>query len=386
MENCEIKIEITMICSFLIDFLVFFLSGVFVGLLWYFRKLKYYKRHNIPHVSMKFSHIFDKKSPKKHLALQYAEIYNKQRHSDCPIILVNNLSSRSIVIVDVELVKKISTEYFNYFADRGMYFTKNDPLTHVLGSLHSAPWKSLRSKLTPRFTSAKLKQIFGILKSASDKFIGRLSDLVGSESKVIEFCDLFNGFISDEIVPMVIGIEYQDSNEKIKFCELLKMAKKPNSWFHFSYLQSAHPKIARYFGIRKHSKEISNFIVDLIFNNIQRRKQDRSKRSDYLQFLIDLNLNETEIAALVYDLISGVRDTLSTLSFCLFELANNTNIQERTRQDILSIFEHNNGELTYDTLNEMVYCKNVINGNLAEFSQLFVTIQRLLLFSIFNRR
>ena len=60
---------------------------------------------------------------------------------------------------------------------------------------------------------------------------------------------------------------------------------------------------------------------------------------------------------------SAGNDTTSmTISFTLYELAINPEIQNRLRQEVRETFEKH-GDFTYEAVNEMKYLDMVLNGN-----------------------
>lgn len=54
------------------------------------------------------------------------------------------------------------------------------------------------------------------------------------------------------------------------------------------------------------------------------------------------------------------------MSNILYELALNPDIQEKLRAEILRFNSDNNGDWTYDVLNEMVYLQKVIDGEFSD--------------------
>lgn len=94
--------------------------------------------------------------------------------------------SPSLLILDLDLAKHILAKDFQYFTDRGIYTNeKVDPIGKRLFNKNLTPsdvvdktiilvgchlfalggtrWKNVRSKLTPTFTSGKLKNMFQTL-------------------------------------------------------------------------------------------------------------------------------------------------------------------------------------------------------------------------------
>ncbi|KAK7580557.1 hypothetical protein V9T40_001186 [Parthenolecanium corni] len=64
--------------------------------------------------------------------------------------------------------------------------------------------------------------------------------------------------------------------------------------------------------------------------------------------------------------LAGFETTSTTLSFCLYELALNQNIQEKVRAEIQQIKEQNGG-LNYNSLQEMTYVDAVIAETLRKY-------------------
>lgn len=128
-----------------------------------------------------------------------------------------------------------------------------------------------------------------------------------------------------------------------------------------------YPDQANRLGIRKHSKEVEDFFIDVVEQTIQFRLARNENRNDFLQLLMDAELTTNEIAALSFDFLSaGYSDSTSILSYCIYELSMNADIQVKARKEIESVLEKYKGELTHDAVNEMDYCKLVIKGNLLQ--------------------
>jgi cytochrome P450 len=65
-------------------------------------------------------------------------------------------------------------------------------------------------------------------------------------------------------------------------------------------------------------------------------------------------------------LIAGFETSGSTMSFALYELALNPEIQERLRTEIMQVLYKHNGQLTYDGIQDMAYMDMVVSGGLIE--------------------
>ena len=74
------------------------------------------------------------------------------------------------------------------------------------------------------------------------------------------------------------------------------------------------------------------------------------------------SLTISELAAEAFIVYAGGFETSSTLiTFILYELAINPDIQQRFRVEIKTEIEKNNGKLTYDLLFDLKYLDQVMN-------------------------
>lgn len=60
--------------------------------------------------------------------------------------------------------------------------------------------------------------------------------------------------------------------------------------------------------------------------------------------------------------IAGFETSSSTLSFCLYELAKNPDVQKKVQQEIDEIKAKHNGQLSYDAVSDMKYLEWCIDG------------------------
>lgn len=59
---------------------------------------------------------------------------------------------------------------------------------------------------------------------------------------------------------------------------------------------------------------------------------------------------------------AGFETSSTTLGYCMLELAQNQQIQNKVREEITTILEKNDGKVTYEALKQMTYTDMVIAG------------------------
>jgi cytochrome P450 family 6 len=144
-------------------YFIFVITVIFFGLYFYFtRNFKFWHKLGIPYVKPTpfVGNLKECVLMKITIGEQLQRIYNE--HSDKPYIRIFSFDKPSLLIRDLVVVKNILVKDFQNFMDR-INPGKNtfDELFALnLGMLKGQLWRHLRTKLTPVFTSSKIKMMF----------------------------------------------------------------------------------------------------------------------------------------------------------------------------------------------------------------------------------
>lgn len=280
-----------------------------------------------------------------------------------------------VVVLDPELIKNILIRDFDYFVNRGMYFNDtDDPLSAHLFSLEGNKWRGLRSKLSPTFTSGKMKFMFDIMVKLSEAMSKNLAKSADNEDE-IEFRDVFSRYGTDVIGNTAFGIHCNSiSNPDNEFRRKSKKSFEPGLWLKFRLIFAfAYPKLARKLSVKITDTKLSEFFTNIVRQNIEYRKVNQIVRNDFFQLLMEmegdnvrredkLSIDEITAQAFLF-FAAGLETTSTVMSFCLYELGRHHSIQEKLRSAIDQSLEKNNGQITYESVNDMKYLNQVINGN-----------------------
>ena len=124
------------------------------------------------------------------------EIYQKFKNNSSPIVGLYYYLSPIIIAKDMEFIKNIFTRDSAHFIDRGAYYNEKDnPISAHIFNLDNPKWKTLRTKLTPTFTSGKIKMMFYTVYDVAERFVKTLSSeveiAVDGEIEIKEFAARF---------------------------------------------------------------------------------------------------------------------------------------------------------------------------------------------------
>lgn len=119
------------------------------------------------------------------------------------------------------------------------------------------------------------------------------------------------------------------------------------------------------------ANDVSEFVMKLAKNTCDYREKHDVERNDFMDILIKLKgiedkektLTLNEIAAQTFAFFAaGFETSAITLTFCLFELAKNPEIQTKARSVIREAYEKYDGQFSYEMMLDLPYIDQILQG------------------------
>lgn len=349
--------------------------------LFYHKQFSYWKTRNVLHLEPKFpsgnfSEVGRTLSPPELIR----KIYDKFKGKDV-LAGVYLFFEPGAVILDPETWKTILVRDFSAFHSRGIYYNEEaDPLAMTLFELEGSAWKHLRSKLSPTFTSGKIKQMFGIMQNVANEMVDYLK-VNADTGDIVEIKEVVSRFTTDVIGTCAFGVEcnsLKDPNAEFRvqgqkafdltLFQLMKL-----------FFATLFPNVSKLIGLRTTDTDLTNFFMKVVRETIAFRKSSETRRNDFMQLLIDLEneLSFNEIVGLAFSFFSaGFETSSSAISCCLLEIAHNQDIQEKLRNEIETVIAKHDGQFTYDAILSMPYCEQVISETLRKYPPAGVVVRQ----------
>ncbi|KAK9730876.1 Cytochrome P450 [Popillia japonica] len=285
--------------------------------------------------------------------------------------------------VDPEVCKLILTKDFQYFGGRGASFDyKKNPLGQHLFNLEGEAWRNMRVKLTPTFTSGKMKQMFDTLLDCGIPMLERIDELV-QQKKSLDIKEIVGCYTTDVIGSCAFGLEcnsFKDPKSEFRKNGRILLSARPIFTIAI-FLRFVMPSILKKIPVKFIPQDIEDFFVGAIKSVIDHRSSNNVYRNDFVQILLDMQekskadgqepMTVMEIAAQSFVFfIAGFETSSTTMSFCLHELAFNQDVQDKLRNEIKKTMQENDGKLTYDGVMGMKYLDGVVNETLRKYPPL----------------
>ncbi|ENN70423.1 hypothetical protein YQE_12928, partial [Dendroctonus ponderosae] len=444
--------------GFIIFDLCLIVGAAFLAVLIYFKhSYRYWKVKRVPYLEPTFplgndEYFFTKSAT---FAGEAKSWYDQLKAGGHKFGGVWSFSRKALVLVDPDYIRDVLTQDFHHFANRDIFVNeKFDPEGSHLFNVRNAHWKPLRQKLTPTFTSGKMRMMFESVMRCCDHLVDHLKECaetgenIDSREKVgletgeffwisnhckpesnamdlrgakrpssydsrkihsnpdtglfftdfaicaltkrktpncrsaeknysfkSEIWQTLSCFTTDVIGSVAFGVDCNSfSKEESDFRKYGKLFFRPNllDYIRLLFLKS-FPDLARKLRLKLGNTRRTKFFSDMVKQTIDHRTQFKVTRPDFLQLLINMNLENDGKETLSFDqivantilfFVAGFDTSSTAMNFALFELARNPDLQEKARQEVLQVMARNDGKITYPGLQEMTYVKQVLDESM----------------------
>lgn len=362
---------------------------LFVGVITFFKwKYTYWQRKGVPSATptIPFGNLKDMFTQTKHIGLVIAEIYEEARKKGYKHMGAYLFARPAYVAIDTEVIKHILLKDFSYFMNRRSYHNeKGDPLSAHLFSLEGEKWKNLRQKLTPTFTTGQLKYMFSTLADCAKNLEAYLEKNVNEPLNVKE---ILCRFTTDVIGSCAFGIECNTlENPDSDFRKYGKLVFEQSFAGALKLLITTTfpPEFLRFINFKSTNPGVAKFFMNVVKDVVSHRETNNVHRKDFMDLLLQLKNRGTlttsdsknndkapitftmeEIAAQSFIFYAaGFETSSTTMNFALFELSQNQDIQDKVREEIRTVLKRHDGIISYDSIMEMQYLGNVVDGILS---------------------
>ncbi|XP_049815619.1 cytochrome P450 6k1-like isoform X2 [Schistocerca nitens] len=381
--------------SWIAELVVVLSAAVLALYLWFSSAYSYWKRKGVPYAEPtapfgNFRRTFLGQEPvgvtlmKIHNQLpreRYVGFYGFRR----PLLLVR----------DPELIRHILVKDFGTFHDRGLFIDDEEPLNKHLFALGGKKWRQLRIKLSPTFTSGKLKGMFKTIQDCGRE----MADVVGKmvdHGESVEVRELIARFTTDVISSVAFGQECNcQRNPDHEFRQWGRKIFEPSARSAIGFLLIfLSPTLMNYLRVKGGTTDVSRYFQQMVADTVAYREKNNYSRKDFMDLLIQLKnkgyvdpdkgetmenghqngvgtpdkLSMDDLAAQAFVFfIAGFETSSTATSFTLHELALNPDVQSKLHDEIDTVLKESNGEISYDTIGKMTYLDKVVSESLRKY-------------------
>ncbi|GJQ64935.1 Cyp6a9 [Trypoxylus dichotomus] len=274
-----------------------------------------------------------------------------------------------LLVIDPEYIREILAISFQNFYERGFYNPeKYQPISANLFLMEGERWKTLRAKLTPTFTTAKMKIMFKSMVDAA-KLLDKHVAVFAAERKPLNMKECSTRAVTDIIGNCALGVEcFKDNTIQTVISECVDAA---TTFIKLSFC-NAMPTLAQFLRVPLIPDKYVRFLTSYIDETIRHRKVNNIVRNDFLQLVMDMedkkiiSMDELRAQCVMF-FLAGYESSTNATTFLLFELAYNQEIQKNLRNEILSVLDKDNGVVTYEGIMNMNYLDMVICETLRKY-------------------
>lgn len=353
-------------------FTVFLSSFVAYSLNLYWKRVNYWQSRRVP-------------SPKQHWLWgniegyrrnqSFNEIfhnYYRQYHDNSlPILGVYSCITPFALITDPQLAKRMLIEDFGYFRNRGLYHNPRDSSNNIF-VLDYEKWKVFRSKLSPIFTSGKLKIMLPkFLKATKDLVAVMEEDIIGGDS-ILDIKELMLRYTVEIIGSCAFGLQTNSlaypEGDFSRLAQEQTVIGESNGTI-AKFLMISFPKLANLLRLEYIPEYMNDFYLNLVKTILDIRESNNMQFNDIFDTLKEMRNPDNSLLSLkeitaqtIFFFQAGYETSAYSLTFALYELARREDLQAKVREEIFNVLRKHKNILSFNCLGEMKYLQQILMG------------------------
>ncbi|XP_075145641.1 putative cytochrome P450 6d5 [Haematobia irritans] len=319
---------------------------------------------------------------KKSVGMAIYDVYTETK--DHPFVGIYLINRPALLIRDAHLARQMLSKDFASFHDRGIYVDEiHDPMSASLLNLKGQHWKALRTKLTPSFTSGKLKGMFGTISDVSFRMVDHIESMLPEDGsfKSLAVKEIFVTYAIDIIASSIFGLEVNSFEDAQNEFYILRRNVNENTYSGVlrgtcQFMYPGLEQIFQRFGWKEPAPES---MKKLVSKTIEMREKHNIIRKDMLQLLMQLkntgkingddddewaaqktkdslpSISVESIAAQLFLFyVAGFETSAATIAFTLYELSKYPEWLQKAQDDVeQALAKHES--ITYEALKDMKF-------------------------------
>lgn len=302
--------------------LIIICTTVFLTYCYYKRNLNYWTNKDIPcEKPFLFLGNFPNMIASKQTVPQYlANLYAKYQNQ--PYFGIYLFNRPALVLRDPKLIKNVLIKNFSKFPDRSFTIDKSADMIACssLFAVKNPEWKALRAKLSPIFTSGKLKMMLPLIKECCESLKTYLEVRAGDN---IDMKEVSGKYATDVISSCTFGVnacslKNEDSEFRVMGKQLFNstFTRKLSAFGYF-----LAPMVIRVLKLSFLDREATVYLNNLFWKILDERESTKTRRNDLIDILIDLKNDNDKSSvsfgefAVIFGLSGGTR---ASVCFCVY--------------------------------------------------------------------
>ncbi|CAH0403826.1 unnamed protein product [Chilo suppressalis] len=364
---------------------IFLTLSVLCVIFYYYlkRSKQFWKRFNVvgPEPDLLFGNykeLIFRRITNPELQEQIYRAYPKEK-----VVGLYRFNTPMLLLRDLDLIQQVFIRNFDSFVNRGAEF--GDKLGDNLAASSDDTWRLLRSRLSPIFTSGKLKNMLYLMERCGDKMLEYLEPKT-STAYECDIISIIKKYTVASISACAFGVDMDLNNPDKKLEQIDKMIFTQYYALELSFIC---PGLLKKMGVNVVPTVIHDYFVSLVNVIKKQRNGVPSNRKDFMDLLLEMknmselrgaqknNNGEAKVLQITDTLIAaqamvfyagGFETSATTVSFLLHELAKHQDIQDKIVAEIKDVLDESNGEINLDTFKKLTYTAQAIDETLRMYA------------------